>query len=202
MSTVNSIDSKSYSFSLKILIGICDKWVEALVDTGSTVSLIEEDIVTGNVVKINDYISLKTAGKGDGLISNSKVKQQFIMGNKIFEHDFLVVKALHLSPISLILGYDLISKFKFIIKAQENTQILIDDLVIPTIASNSYTVNIIASERERQTFLINSTEIQYTPQLSLLRKLEASWQGNAKWHQSGCHTNSRVFRSIELRYFG
>ena len=84
MSTVNSIDSKSYSFSLKIIIGICDKWVEALVDTGSTVSLIEEDIVTENVVKINDYISLKTAGKGDGLISNSKVKQQFIMGNKIF----------------------------------------------------------------------------------------------------------------------
>ena len=72
---------------------------------------------------------------------------------------FLVVKSLHLLPISLILGYDLISKFKFIIKAQENTQILVDDLVIPTIASNSYTVNIIASERERQTFLINNTEI-------------------------------------------
>ena len=159
ITTVNSIDSKSYSFSLKIIIGFCDKWLEALVDTGSTVSLIEEDIVTGNVVKINDHITLKTAGKGDGLISNSKVKQQFFIGNKIFEHEFLVVKSLHLSPISLILGYDLISKFKFVIIAQENTQIFVEDLVIPTIASNSYTVNIIASERERQTFLVNSTEI-------------------------------------------
>ena len=158
ITTVNSIDSKSYSFSLKISIGICDKWLEALVDTGSTVSLIEED-VTGNVVKINNHITLKTAGKGDGLFSNSKVNQQFVIGNKIFEHEFLVVKSLHLSPISLILGYDLISKFKFVIKAQENTQIFVDDLVIPTIASNSYTVNIIASERERQTFLINNTEI-------------------------------------------
>ena len=144
ITTVNSIDSKSYSFSLKIIIGICDKWLEALVDTGSTVSLIEEDIVTGNVVKINNHITLKTAGKGDGLFSNSKVNQQFVIGNKIFEHEFLVVKSLHLSPISLILGYDLISKFKFVIKAQENAQIFVDDLVIPTIASNSYTVNIIA----------------------------------------------------------
>ena len=159
ITTVNSIDSKSYSFSLKITIGICDKWLEALVDMGSTVSLIEEDIVTGNDVKINNHITLKTAGKGDGLFSNSKVNQQFVIGNKIFEHEFLVVKSLYLSPISLILGYDLISKFKFVIKAQENTQIFVDDLVIPTIASNSYTVNIIASERERQTFLINNTEI-------------------------------------------
>ena len=152
ITTVNSIDSKSYSFSLKIIIGICDKWLEALVDTGSTVSLIEEDIVTGNVVKINDHITLKTAGKGDGLFSSSTVKQQFFIGNKIFEHEFLVVKSLHLSPISLILGYDLISKFKFVIKAQENKQIFVDDLVIPTIASNSYTVNIIASERETNLF--------------------------------------------------
>ena len=64
-----------------------------------------------------------------------------------------------MSPISLILGYDLISKFKFVIKAQENKQIFVDDLVIPTIASNSYIVNIIASERERQTFLINDKVI-------------------------------------------
>ena len=119
----------------------------------------EEDVATANVVKRNDNITLKTAGKGDGLFSSSKEKQQFVIGNKIFEHEFLVVKSLHLSPISLILGYDLISKFKFVIKAQENTKIFVDDLVIPTIASNSYTVNMIACERERQTFLINNTEI-------------------------------------------
>ena len=111
---------------MKISIGICDKWLEALIDTGSTVCLIEEDIVTGNVVKINNHITLKTAGKGDGLFSSSKVKQQFVIGNKIVEHEFLVVKSLHLSPISLILGYDLISRFKFVIKAQENTQIFVE----------------------------------------------------------------------------
>ena len=159
ISTVNSIDSKSYSFSLEISVEISGKCYEALVDTGSTVSLIEEDVATGNVVKNNNNITLKTAGKGDGLFSCSKVKQQFVIGNKIFEHEFLVVKSLHLSLISLILGYDLISKFKFVIKVQENTQICVDDLVIPTIASNSYTVNIIASERERQTFLINNKEV-------------------------------------------
>ena len=99
------------------------------------------------------------AALGWHLFSCSKVKQQFLIGNEIFEHEFLVVISLHLPQISLILGYDLISKFKFVIKAQENTQIFVDNLVIPTIASISYTVNIIASERERQTFLINSTEI-------------------------------------------
>ena len=133
--------------------------MQVLVDTGSTVSLTEENVATGNIVQNNNHITLKTAGKGDGLFSCSKVKQQFLIGNKIFEHEFLVVKSLHLPPISLILGYDLISKFEFVIKAQENTQIFIDDLVIPTIASISYTVNIIASERERQTFLINNKEI-------------------------------------------
>ena len=67
--------------------------MQALVDTGSTVSLIE-DVATGNVVKINNNITLKTAGKGDGLFSSSKVKQQFVIGNKIFEHEFLVVKSI------------------------------------------------------------------------------------------------------------
>ena len=158
ISTVNSIDSNSYSFSLKISVEISGKCYEALVDSGSTVSLIEEDVATGNVIRNNNNITLKTAGKGGGLFSCSKVKQQFVISSKIFEHEFLVVKSLHLSPISLILGYGLIIKFKFVIKAQENTKIFVDDLVIPTIASNSYTVNIIASERERQSFLINTRE--------------------------------------------
>ena len=49
--TINSIDSNSYSFSLKISVEISDKCYEALVDTGSTVSLIEEDVATGNIVR-------------------------------------------------------------------------------------------------------------------------------------------------------
>ena len=46
-----------------MLIEIGDKKIEALVDTGSTVSLIEESVVMGNIIR-NNNVTLKTAGSG------------------------------------------------------------------------------------------------------------------------------------------
>ena len=64
LNTVSSIQDK-YVFSLRICVEIDGNKFTALVDTGSTVNLIEEAVVTGNPV-INDNITLKTAGKGEG----------------------------------------------------------------------------------------------------------------------------------------
>ena len=114
----------------------------------------EEAVATGNPVS-NNNITLKTAGKGEGLFSCYKVNQGFGINSKSYEQEFLVVKSLNLPPISLILGYDLISKLKFIIKAQEKTEIIIDGNVIPTILSPSLTVNVVASEKDISTFVIN-----------------------------------------------
>ena len=139
LNTVSSIQDK-YVFSLRICVEIDGNKLMALVDTGSTVSLIEESVVTGNPV-INDNITLKTAGKGEGLFSCYKVNQGFEINNKSYKHDFLVVKSLNLPPISLILGYDLISKLKFI--------------------------NIVASEKNRPTFAINVNEITVPPRTAL-----------------------------------
>ena len=65
------------------------------------------------------------------------------------------------------MGYDLISKLKFIIKAQEQTEIILDGNVIPTILANSLTVNIVASEKNRPTFAINVNEITVPPRTAL-----------------------------------
>ena len=170
LNTVSSIQDK-YVFSLRICVEIDGNKLMALVDTGSTVSLIEESVVTGNPV-INDNITLKTAGKGEGLFSCYKVNQGFEINNKSYKHDFLVVKSLNLPPISLILGYDLISKLKFIIKAQEQTEIILDGNVIPTILANSLTVNIVASEKNRPTFAINVNEITVPPRTALCVNLK------------------------------
>ena len=165
LNTVSSIQDK-YVFSLRICVEIDGNKCEALVDTGSSVSLIEETVVTGNLV-INNNITLKTARKGEGLFSCYKVNQGFEINNKSYEHEFLVVKSLNLPLIFLILGYDLISKLKFIIKAQEKTEIIFDVNVIPTILSNSLTVNIVASEKNRPTFSINVNEITVPAQSAL-----------------------------------
>ena len=161
LNVVSSINNK-YFFSLKISVEISGNNYEALVDTGSTV----EAVVTRNPVS-NNNITLKTAGKGEGLFSCYKVNHGFGINSKSYEHEFLVVKSLNLPPISLILGYDLISKLKFIIKAQENTEIILDGNVIPTILSPSLTVNIVASEKDRSTFVINVKDIVVPAQVAL-----------------------------------
>ena len=169
LNVVSSINY-NYVFSLKICVEISGKSYEALVDTGSTVSLIEEAVVTGDPVS-NINITLKTAGKGEGLFSCYKVNQGFGINSKFYEHEFLVVKSLNLPPISLILGYDLISKLKFIIKAQEKTGIILDGNVIPTIPS-PLTINIVASEKERSSFAVNVSDIVVPAHVALCVNLK------------------------------
>ena len=67
LNVVSSINDK-YVFILKICVEINGNNYEALVDTGSTVSLMEEAVVTGNPVS-NNNITLKTARKEEELFS-------------------------------------------------------------------------------------------------------------------------------------
>ena len=53
----------------------------------------------------------------------------------------------------------MICKLKFIIKAQEKTELILDGNVIPAILSPSLTVNIVASERDRSTFAVSVGDI-------------------------------------------
>ena len=141
-----------------MLIEIGGKKIEALVDTGSTVSLLEESVVAGNVIR-NNNVMLKTAGSGQGLFSSYEVIQGFSINKKEYSHDFLIVKSLNLPPIAVILGFDLISKFKFMIKAQETMKIILDGQVIPTVLSPSVTINVVASEREVCSYLLCTQDI-------------------------------------------
>ena len=136
-----------------MLIEFGGKKIEALVDTGSTASLIEESVVMGNVIR-NNNVTLKTAGSIQGLFSCYKVIQGFSINKKEYSHEFLIVKSLNLPPIAVILGFDLISKFKFVIKAQERMEIILDGKVIPTVLSPSVTINVVASEREVCSYLL------------------------------------------------
>ena len=102
---------------------------------------------------------LKTAGSSQGLFSSYEVIQGFSINKKEYSHDFLIVKSLNLPPIAVILGFDLISKFKFVIKAQERMKIILDGQVIPTVLSPSVTINVVASEREVCSYLLCTQDI-------------------------------------------
>ena len=69
------------------------------------------------------------------------------------------MKSLNLPLFAVILVFDLISKFKFMIKAQERTEIILDGQVIPTVLSPSVTINVVASEREVCSYLLCPQDI-------------------------------------------
>ena len=130
-----------------MLIKIGGQSYQALIDTGSTVSLIESSLVTGNLRR-SDNIILRTAGNSQGLISTFKVNQDFEINSKKYQHEFLVVESLNLPLISIILGFDLISRFKFVIKVKDCTEVFLDGQLIPSFQCPSLTVNVVQSEKE------------------------------------------------------
>ena len=103
--------------------------IHSLLDTGSSVSLIEKQFVT-NDLQLSDTVVMKTVGSGQGLISTHKVTQHFVLNGKLYLHDFFVVETLNLPGVSMIMGYDLITKLKLIINAGKSS-VTLDDLELP-----------------------------------------------------------------------
>ena len=153
-------DNPNIKFSLVLMVEIGGNSFQALFDTGSTVSLIESSVVTGNIRR-NDEITLRTAGSSHGLVSTFKVNQEFKINGTNFQYEFLVVETLNLPPISILLGFDLITKFKFEFKAKDQTEVFLDGRLVPSFQCPSLTVNaqVIKSAKEVSTFALVTEEL-------------------------------------------
>ena len=171
MSTCRKAENNVLALSLRMLIKIGGQTYQALIDTGSTVSLIESSVVTGNLRR-NDNVTLRTAGNSQGLTSTFKVNQDFEINSKTYQHEFLVVESLNLPPLSIILGFDLISRLKFVIKAQDRTEIFLDGQLIPSFQCPSLTVNVVQSEKEVSIFALVPEELTVPKSSALCLKLK------------------------------
>ena len=175
-----------------MLIKIGGQTYQALIDTGSTVSLIESSVVTGNLRR-NDNVTLCTAGNSQGLTSTFKDNQDFEINSKTYQHEFLVVESLNLPPLSIILGFDLISRLEFEIKAQDRTEIFLDGQLIPSFQCPSLTVNVVQSEKEVSIFALVPEELTVPKSSALSLKLKVvgknlpdNTQVLVKSHQGYC----------------
>ena len=142
-----SIASVSTIYSCLIPVIIGDKIHSSLLDTGSTVSIIEKDYITAPI-EINDTIIMRTAGDGPGLVSAHKVLQEFTINDKTYIHEFLVVDSLHLPGVHVLLGFDIINKLKLTIQGGEPTRVILDQQLVPVIPCNTpVNVNVIRVEQ-------------------------------------------------------
>ena len=135
---------------------INDQPVKTLIDTGSTVSLIERKIVTGILHSTNKCVTMSTAGFGS-LHSYSEAHQEFSLVNKSYEHKFHVVKSLGFQGVPIIMGFDSISKLKLNIYAGEPPRVYVDQVEIPVITNHvhSYQINIIHIEQDNPVCVSN-----------------------------------------------
>ena len=132
--------------------------INALIDTGSSVSLIEKSKVTVDM-QLSDVITMKTAGDGQGLISKYKVVQPFLLNNKQYSHEFFVVDTLKLPNVSMIMGYDLLSKLNFVVYAGES-RVILDNEELPVITHCAPVhVNVIKVDNLPPTRLIAENDI-------------------------------------------
>ena len=159
-----------FVYSLRTRVHIDGRDFLALIDTGSTVSLIEEKAVTAYMM--NNYnVTLKTAGKGEGLFSCYKVNQHFDINNRTYTHEFLVVKSLNLPTMSVLMGYDLITELEFVIFARPDrkgcTKIFLEGELIPTVNSISLNANVHTSEKEKFSFAALAKDIVVPPHTAL-----------------------------------
>ena len=95
---------------------INDQPLKALRDTGSTVSLIERNIVTGILNDTNNCVTMNTVRLGS-LISYSDAHQEFSLADKSYTHKIHVVESLGFQEVPIIIGFDLISKLNLTIIA-------------------------------------------------------------------------------------
>ena len=128
--------------------------VKALIDTGSTVSIIERNNVTGILKDTNNHVTMTTAGSGS-LNSYSKAHQEFLLANKSYEHTFHVVESLGLQEVPIIIGFDLIAKLQISIIAGRPPRVYVDQAEIPVLTNHvhSYHINVIYSEQDNPVFV-------------------------------------------------
>ena len=125
---------------------INDKIHSALLDTGSTVSIIERKLVTGTI-ETNDNIFMRTAGEGPGLTSQYKVLQKFTINDRTYYHNFLIVENLNLPGVHVVLGFDIIKQLKISIHGGEPTKVILDNQIVPVVpCDNHLKINIIKVE--------------------------------------------------------
>ena len=135
-----------YSCILQVKIGV--HLFPSLLDTGSAVSLIERHICNGEFI-VKDKIYMRTAGIGSGLMSEMSVKRKFFVGDRLIEHEFLVVDNLNLPGISIVIGFDLISQVGLEIIPGNGTHVYFGSNKIPILMNtNSLNVNVIKLEEK------------------------------------------------------
>ena len=91
---LSGTEGASTLYSCLIPIIVDNKIFSSLLDTGSTVSIIERSAVTSDI-QINDTVLMRTAGEGPGFVSKHKVLQSFLINDKVYFHEFLVVDTLN-----------------------------------------------------------------------------------------------------------
>ena len=144
---VNGVDVASPIYSCLIPLIIDYQIHSALLDTGSSVSLIERRLVTGTLL-LHDTVFLRTAGQGPGLQSQNKVVQTFTINDKTYVHEFLVVDDLNLPGIHVLLGFDIIKRLKISIHGGEPTKVVLDNMTVPVIpCDNHVNVNVVKVEQ-------------------------------------------------------
>ena len=133
---------------------INDQPIKALIDTGSTVSLIERNRVTGILNDTNNCVIMNTIGFGS-LNFYSDDLQEFSLADKPYMHKFHVVESLGSQEVPIIIGFDLISELKLTIYAGEPPRVYVDQVEIPasTNHAHSYQINVIHIEQDNPVFV-------------------------------------------------
>ena len=144
----NAEEDSIYSYSIVFPMTIGHRTIPALLDTGSSVSLIEKKMCTEKLKKC-EKITMRTAGHGQGLVANFYVKQVFVIKSKAYEHCFLVVEETGLPHVKVIVGLDLFVKLKLNIYVDEALSVVLDGNKIPVIAN-------------AQPIMVNIVGIEYT----------------------------------------
>ena len=90
---------------LLVFIQIYNNQINALIDSGSSVSLIEEKVTTGSITKNQTMVEMNTAGpEPNTFVSDKTCFQQFVMGELEMAEEFLVVENIGIKGISVIVG--------------------------------------------------------------------------------------------------
>ena len=131
ISHINCNTTENFDYSLVVKVLCNDQIVLALVDTGSTVSIIEHAIATCSVQRERS-VTMKTAGGGE-IISLLTVNQKFKIAGVTCVYEFKVVRSLGLKGVQMILGFDLISHYEFSIEAGRNPKIMIEGISVPVV---------------------------------------------------------------------
>ena len=129
-----------------VWVKLGEEYYKALLDTGSMVSLLHREVVTGKLKSIKEII-MQTAGNGR-LGCNKRAVQSFQLGGTKVEHDFYVTDSELLSGVSIILGYDLIQKLGINIENEGGQRILLKGVPLQVVkTSGPLLVNVVEFEK-------------------------------------------------------